>query len=141
MASSLKPFKDDSLVTPQQPAAAQKQLYKSPETAWKQLKDREGNTTDVYLPPGIFPPVGWYPGDPPISPRTTTRRQQSSLCLSRRRRRCCPRTTASRPDDGLPARWRLHRRMALCAFKRPGVPGDTEDNSFNLATPERDQME
>ena len=26
-----------------------------------------------------------------------------------------------------------------CAFQRPGVPGDTKENSFNLATPERDQ--
>ena len=30
------------------------------------MKDRKGNLTDVYLPPGILPPVGWYPGDPPI---------------------------------------------------------------------------
>ena len=69
LASSLKPFKDGSRVTPQQQAAAQQQVYKSPETGWTQLKDREseGNMTDVpYLPPGIFAPVGWYPGDPPI---------------------------------------------------------------------------
>ena len=26
-----------------------------------------------------------------------------------------------------------------CASKRPGVPGDTKENSFNLATPDRGQ--
>ena len=59
MASSLKPFKDDSRVTPQQQAAAEQQPYKSPETGWTQLKDRKGNPSDVYLEPAAGqPPAG-----------------------------------------------------------------------------------
>ena len=131
MASSLKHFKDDGLVTPQRQAAAQEQPYQSPVTGWTQLKDRKGNLPDVHLPPGILPPVGWYPGDPPIVSEDDTVQELFPPQTP-------PKTVRSMdydPSTGCtPAgadiiTWR-------CAFKRLGVP---KENSFNLATHERHQ--
>ena len=126
MASSLKPFKDDNLVTPQQP-------YQSPKTGWTQLKDRKGNMTDIYLPPGILAPVGWYPGDPPILSEEETAQE---LFPETPAKTVLPKdydqTTGCTPAGAYIDEWR-------CAFKHPGLPGDTKDNSFNLATPDRGQ--
>ena len=133
MASSLKPFKDDSLVTPQQQAAAQQQPYQSPKTGWTQLKDRKGNLTDVYLPPGILAPVGWYPGDPPIlSEEETAQELFPETPVKTVLPKDYDQTTGCTPAGAYIDEWR-------CAFKRPGVPGDTKENSFNLATPDRGQ--
>ena len=95
------------------------------------------------LPPGILPPVGWYPGDPPIF----TEEEETAMELF-------PETPSKTvllksPKDYDPATGFIQRRASpkspkdnttwRCAWPRPGVPGATKENSFNLATPDRGQ--
>ena len=83
--------------------------------------------TDVYLPPGIFPPVGWYPGDPPIFTEDMTEDDDETatelFIPETPPKTVLPQdydqTTGCTPAGAYIDEWRS-------AFKRPGVPGDTD---------------
>ena len=75
------------------------------------------------LPPG----VGWYPGDPDVQLEKKEKKPPKTP----------PKTvlpadydceTHCTPEGANINAWRA-------AWPRPGVPGETEENSFNLATP------
>ena len=93
-----------------------------------QLKDRNGELTDVWLPIGMLPPVDWYPGDPDIVPKEKKPPPQT------------PPKTIMPPDYDAstgctPAGANIDAWRMNGPWPRPGVPGETEENSFNLATP------
>ena len=140
-ATSLKPVKESTSLQPRDAArgagrcaAAVAVLQDARHVGWTQLKDCKGNPSDVYLPPGILPPVGWYPGDPPIF--TEEQEMAKELFPETPPKTMLPndydQTTGCTPAGADITSW-------SCAWPRPGVPGATRENSFNLATPERDQ--
>jgi hypothetical protein len=111
--------------TPQTDHAMQK--HKAADVGKWQLTDRNGELTDVWLPHGVYPPVGWYPGDPDV--------QEPE-------KKPLPKETP--PKTVLPADYDIETHCTpagadinawRAAWPRPGVPGETEENSFNLTTP------
>ena len=123
------------MATPSQ--VVKKTIGKTPQTeqlqsktatgGWWQLKDRNGNLTDTWLPLGVLQPAGWYPGDPDIVPK-----EKKPPPPETPPKTILPHgydaTTGCTPAGANITAWRV-------AHPRRGVPGESEENSFNLATP------
>ena len=98
-----------------------------------QLTDRNGNSTDALTPAGSLPPVGWYPGDDDYVHKEFPKEK---ALLSTPPKTVLPKdydaATGCTPAGANINEWRI-------GWPRPGIPGETEKNSYNLATPTRDK--